>query len=401
MTLANGKALRVAFGETVAELGKSDPRIVVLDGDLGSSTRADIFENAHPDRFFQMGIAEQNLLGAAAGMATVGFIPFVSTFACFAVARALDSIRVLIAQPKLNVKIVGGYSGLLAGMTGKTHLIFDDIAIMRAMPGMTVVVPADEVETRQAIAAITAYEGPVYLRLTRQASPLLFDDSYRFELGQAAVVRPGSDVTVFATGTQTVRAFEAAELLAAEGIDVHLVHVPTLKPLDADGIVAGGPGHRIRGHLRRGEHHRGPGRRGGRGPHRPLPGDGQAPRPGRHLRGVRSGRGAAGEVRPIGDQDGRGHPGVRPRPPGMTNAAGRPAGRQSNDPVAGGRDHDRPGQVPTRRQGRHHPRGRRGHRLRPGLRPGQRRRRRRHRGAHPGARGAGGGQGAQPRAAAP
>ena len=237
MTLAPGKPLRVAFGETVAELGKSDPRIVVLDGDLGSSTRADIFENAHPDRFFQMGIAEQNLLGAAAGMATVGFIPFVSTFACFAVARALDSIRVLIAQPKLNVKVVGGYSGLLAGMTGKTHLIFDDIAIMRAMPGMTVVVPADEVETRQAIRAITAHRGPVYLRLTRQASPLLFDDSYCFELGKATVVRPGSDATVFATGTQTVRAFEAAELLAAEGIDLHLVHVPTLKPLDADGIV--------------------------------------------------------------------------------------------------------------------------------------------------------------------
>ncbi len=238
MTLANGKALRVAFGETVAELGKTDPRIVVLDGDLGSSTRADIFEDAHPDRFFQMGIAEQNLLGVAAGMATVGLIPFVSTFACFAVARALDSIRVLIAQPRLNVKIVGGYAGLLAGMTGKTHLIFDDMAIMRAMANMMVVAPADEVETRQAIIAIAAYEGPVYLRLTREASPVLFDDSYRFELGKAAVVRPGGDATVFATGTQTVRAFQAAELLAAEGIDVHLVHVPTLKPLDADAIVA-------------------------------------------------------------------------------------------------------------------------------------------------------------------
>lgn len=237
MSLANGKAPRVAFGETVAELGRSNPRIVVLDGDLGSSTRADIFENAHPDRFFQMGIAEQNLLGAAAGMATVGFIPFVSTFACFAVARALDSIRVLIAPARLNVKIVGGYSGLLAGMTGKTHLMFDDMAVMRAMPKMTVVVPADEVETRLAVKAITDYDGPVYLRLTRQASPVLFDDTYRFEIGKVAVVRSGSDATVFATGTQTVRAFQAAELLAAEGIDLHVVHVPTLKPLDADGIV--------------------------------------------------------------------------------------------------------------------------------------------------------------------
>ncbi len=237
MTLAPGKALRVAFGETVAELANTDPRIVVLDGDLGSSTRADIFENAHPDRFFQMGIAEQNLLGAAAGMASVGFIPFVSTFACFAVARALDSIRVLIAQPKLPVKIAGGYAGLLAGMTGKTHLIFDDLAIMRAMANMVVVAPADEVETRQAIKAIVEHPGPVYLRLSRESSPVVFGDDYRFELGRSTVLREGKDVTVFSTGTHTARAFQAAEILAGKGIDVHLVHVPTLKPLDQEGIV--------------------------------------------------------------------------------------------------------------------------------------------------------------------
>ena len=237
MTLAPGKALRVAFGETVAELGDSDPRIVVLDGDLGSSTRADIFENAHPERFFQMGIAEQNMLGAAAGMATVGFIPFVSTFACFAVARGLDSIRVLIAQPKLPVKIAGGYAGLLAGMTGKTHLIFDDLAIMRAMANMVVVAPADEVETRQAIKALVDHPGPAYIRLSREASPILFDEAYRFELGRSTVVRRGTDVTVFSTGTHTVRAYQATQILAGEGIDVHLVHVPTLKPLDDEGIV--------------------------------------------------------------------------------------------------------------------------------------------------------------------
>lgn len=237
MTPAPSKALRVAFGEAVAELGETDPRIVVLDGDLGSSTRADIFEAAHPDRFYQMGIAEQNLLGVAAGMATVGFIPFVSTFACFAVARALDSVRVLIAQPRLNVKITGGYAGLLAGMTGKTHLIFDDVAIMRAMANMTVVAPADEVETRQAIRAMVDYDGPVYLRLTRPATPILFDDRYRFELGKSTIVREGGDVTVFSTGVHTTRVFEAAEILAGEGIDVHLVHVPTIKPLDEDGIV--------------------------------------------------------------------------------------------------------------------------------------------------------------------
>ncbi|HEX9977782.1 MAG TPA: transketolase C-terminal domain-containing protein [Acidimicrobiia bacterium] len=237
MTLTKGKALRFVFGETVAELGETDPRIVVLDGDLGSSTGADIFEKAHPDRYFQMGIAEQNMLGVAAGMATIGFIPFVSTFACFAVARALDSIRVLIAQPRLNVKITGGYAGLLAGMTGKTHLMFDDVAVMRAMANMVTVAPADEVETRQAIRAIVAYDGPVYLRLTRSDSPILFDDSYRFVLGRSTVVRQGDDVTVFSTGVHTTRVFEAAQLLADDGIEVHLVHVPTIKPLDEEGIV--------------------------------------------------------------------------------------------------------------------------------------------------------------------
>ena len=237
MTLTMGKPLRVAWGEAVAELGTTDPRIVVMDGDLGSSTRADIFEAAHPDRFYQMGIAEQNLLGAAAGMATVGFIPFVSTFACFAVARALDSIRVLIAQPKLPVKITGGYSGLLAGMTGKTHLIFDDIAIMRAMANMVTVCPADEVEVRQATKAIVDYDGPVYLRLTRPNEKIIFGDDYQFELGKAVTIREGGDVTVFSTGTHTARVLKAADILAADGIEVKLVHVPTIKPLDIEAII--------------------------------------------------------------------------------------------------------------------------------------------------------------------
>ena len=238
MTLPIGQPLRVAFGEAVADLGKENERIVVLDGDLGSSTRADIFEEAHPDRFYQMGIAEQNMLGVAAGMATLGLIPFVSTFACFAVARALDSVRVLIAQPELNVKITGGYAGLLAGMTGKTHLMFDDVAIMRSMGHMVVIAPADEVEARQAIRVMAEHEGPMYVRLTRPATPILFEDNYRFELGKTTVVREGSDLTVFSTGVQTTRVFEAAEVLAEEGIDIHLVHVPTIKPLDVAGVVS-------------------------------------------------------------------------------------------------------------------------------------------------------------------
>lgn len=237
-SLPQGKALRVVMGETITELAATNDRIVVLDGDTGSSTRTDIFEAAYPDRFFQMGITEQNMLGMAAGMATLGLIPIVSTFSCFIVSRAHDSIRVLIAQPKANVKMMGGYAGLLAGMTGKTHLIFDDISIMRSMANMTIVAPVDEVETRSAIKAIIDYDGPVYFRLNRPNTPILMDDDYTFELGKAVTVRDGNDVTVFSTGTQTTRAYAAAETLAEDGIDVHLVHVPTVKPIDVAAVVA-------------------------------------------------------------------------------------------------------------------------------------------------------------------
>jgi transketolase len=235
--LAAGKSLRLVFGETITHLATTNPRLVVLDGDTGNSTYTSLFEAEYPDRFFQMGITEMNMLGMAAGMATLGLVPIVSTFSCFIVSRAHDSIRVLIAQPKANVKMMGGYAGLLAGMTGKTHLMFDDISIMRAMANMTVVAPADEVETRNALKAIIDYDGPVYFRLTRPNSPILFDDDYEFELGKTVTVRKGSDVTVFSTGTQTSRAYEAAEALALDGIDVHLVHVPTIKPLDVDAVV--------------------------------------------------------------------------------------------------------------------------------------------------------------------
>jgi transketolase len=237
MSLPAGRALRAVFGESVAEIAGRDPRVVMLDGDVGVSTRADIFESAYPQRFFQMGIAEQNMLAAAAGFASVGFIPFVSTFACFAVARALDSIRVLIAQPKLNVKIVGGYAGLLAG---KTHLMFDDVSIMRAMANMSVVAPADEIETRQAIQIAVEVEGPMYLRITREVSPLLFDSNYRFEFGKGVVVRDGGDVSLVSTGVQTCRVIEAAEILSQRGVEALVLHLPTIKPLDSDAIIEAG-----------------------------------------------------------------------------------------------------------------------------------------------------------------
>jgi transketolase len=201
--------------------------------------QTDIFQQAYPDRFFQTGIAEMNMHGMAAGMATVdGLIPIVSTFSAFIASRAHDSIRVLIAQPNLNVKLMSGYSGLLAGMTGKTHLLFDDVSIMRAMANMVVVCPVDEVETRSALKAIIEYDGPVYFRLNRGNTPIIFDDDYEFELGKVVTVREGTDITVFATGSHTSRAYEAADELAADGIDVHLVHVPTIKPLDVAAVVA-------------------------------------------------------------------------------------------------------------------------------------------------------------------
>jgi len=238
MALPAGKALRVVFGETVTELADRDPRIVVLDGDGGPSTGAAMFEAAHPDRFLQMGIAEQNMLGVAAGLATVGFVPVVSGFACFVVGRAFDSIRVLIAQPRLNVKIAAGYTGLLTGRTGKTHQMFDDIAIMRSLPDVSVLAPADEVEAAQAIRAMIAADGPFYLQLTREASPVLFPAGYRFELGRAVRLRDGCDVTLVSTGVQSVRVHEAAEILARRGVAATVLHVPTIKPIDTDSIVA-------------------------------------------------------------------------------------------------------------------------------------------------------------------
>ncbi len=237
MTLPMGRPQREIFGETLASLADTDPRIVVVDGDVASSTRADIFEKAHPDRFLQMGIAEQNMMGAAAGLATMGLVPFISTFVSFAVVRSLDQVRVLIAQPGTNVKITPGYAGMFTGQTGMSHIIVDDLAIMRAMPGMVSVAPADDVEAAQALRWAATYVGPCYVRLGRDATPRLFGDDHVFTFGKAEVVRDGSDVTLISTGAQTARTVDAAELLAADGIDAHVLHVATLKPIDVEAIV--------------------------------------------------------------------------------------------------------------------------------------------------------------------
>lgn len=231
------KALRVIWGETLVEMAQTNPDILVLDGDLASSTRADIFAQAYPERFLEMGIAEQNMMGVAAGLATMGFVPFISTFAAFAANRDLDQVRVVVAQPSLNVKITGAYSGMLTGKTGKTHQDVSDIAVFRAMPNMVIVAPADAVELQQAMYAIVEYQGPVYLRLTRDPSPVIFDEGYRFEIGRGVILREGEDISIISTGVQTVRCLEACDMLAQEGVGVYLLHLPTLKPVDKAAIV--------------------------------------------------------------------------------------------------------------------------------------------------------------------
>lgn len=231
-------AQRDAFGKTLIALGREYPELVVLDGDLANSTKADLFADAIPERFLQMGIGEQNMVSVAAGLATVGLVPWISTFTAFVVKRAADQVRVQVAQTHASVRLVGSYSGLLTNRTGKSHQSIADLTLMRAIPDMVVVAPADGVEAAQAMAALQTYQGPSYLRLNREPSRAIFDDGYRFQVGRGVVLREGADVALLSTGVQSGRALEAAELLAAEGIQAHVLHLPTVKPLDEAAIVA-------------------------------------------------------------------------------------------------------------------------------------------------------------------
>lgn len=231
-------ATRDAYGEALAELGAVNENIVVLEADLSKSTKTNDFKKVYPERFFNMGIAEQNLLGTAAGFAAAGKIPFASSFAVFATGRAYDQIRNSIAYPNLNVKIAATHAGLTVGEDGGSHQMLEDIALMRALPNMTVIVPADGVETKQAVKAAAEYEGPVYIRMGRPKVPVLFGDDYKFEIGKGVVLKEGGDVTLVATGIMVSKAVEAAELLATEGISAAVVNISTIKPLDADLIIA-------------------------------------------------------------------------------------------------------------------------------------------------------------------
>jgi transketolase len=232
------EAQREVWGQTLVEIGAKYPELLVLDGDLANSTRAEIFEAAYPERFLEMGIAEQNMVGVAAGLATVGFVPWLSSFAVFLTSRVLDQVRMSVAQTNLNVKLCGGYAGIMTGKTGKTHQEVGDIAVYRALPHMKVIAPADTVELRKAMWAMMEDPSPTYLRLTRDALPVIFGDDHPFEIGKAYVVREGHDVTIMSYGPQTIRALDAAEQLAREGISAHVLHVPTIKPLDEGAIIA-------------------------------------------------------------------------------------------------------------------------------------------------------------------
>ena len=232
------KALRDVFGDTLVSLGSSNPNVVVLDADLANSTKADKFAMAYPGRFLQMGIAEQNFVGVAVGLASMGFVPWLSSFTVFFTHRAIDPIRMLVAQTHANVKIGAAYAGLLTGLTGKTHHDVQDIAITRAMPDMTVVAPADAIEGEAIIRWATEYEGPVYVRLARDASPNVFDEQYRFVPGKTISLKEGSDVLLISTGPQSVRCLQAAELLHGQGISAGVLHLPSIKPVNKEEIVS-------------------------------------------------------------------------------------------------------------------------------------------------------------------
>lgn len=231
-------ATREAYGKALVELGRQNEQVVVLDADLSKSTMTAYFAKEFPQRFFNMGIAEQSLMGTAAGLALSGKIPFASTFAVFAAGRAYDQVRNGIAYPKVNVKIAATHAGLTVGEDGASHQAIEDIALMRAVPNMTVIVPADGEETRQAVFAAAAHQGPVYLRLGRPAIPVIYNADYQFQIGRAHTLRQGKDAAIIACGVMVHEALKAAEELAAAGLEVMVVNMSTIKPLDREAVLA-------------------------------------------------------------------------------------------------------------------------------------------------------------------
>ncbi len=231
-------ATRDAYGDALVALGKKRDDVVVLDADLSGSTKTGKFAKAFPDRFFNIGIAEQDMMGTAAGLAIGGKLPFASTFAVFATGRAWEQIRQSICYPNLNVKIVASHAGVTVGEDGGSHQSLEDIAVMRVLPHMTVIVPADGPETLQAIEAVAEYKGPCYVRVGRNKVPTLFGEEYKFRIGKAHVFHEGKDVVVIACGIMVAEALKARELLSTEGIDAGVINMSTIKPIDADAVIA-------------------------------------------------------------------------------------------------------------------------------------------------------------------
>ena len=232
------KSTRQAYGEALVELGKINENVVVLDADLTKSTKTNLFQKEFPNRHINVGIAEADLMAMAGGMATCGKIPFASTFAMFAAGRAFDQVRNTIAYPRLNVKVAPTHAGISVGEDGGSHQSVEDIALMRAIPGMVVLSPADATETRKMVFAAAEYEGPVYLRMGRLDTEVLFDeDNYQFQIGKINTIKEGKDLTIAATGILVEEALKAQEILAKEGISTRVLNVGTIKPLDEETII--------------------------------------------------------------------------------------------------------------------------------------------------------------------
>ncbi len=238
MTTRFGMPTREAYGRTLVRLGEVNPDIVVLDADLSRSTLTVLFAQAFPERFFEMGIAEQNMIGTASGLAVSGKVPFVSTFAVFGGGRVFDQLRMCVAYPRTNVKIAVSHSGLTVGEDGASHQAIEDVALMRSLPGFSIIVPADEYQASWAVEAAANHVGPVYLRLGRPKVPLVYSPDERFELGKARVVREGSDLTIVANGTMLHPAIEASEQLRKEGLQARVLDLHTVKPIDRTALVS-------------------------------------------------------------------------------------------------------------------------------------------------------------------
>lgn len=231
------KATRQSYGEALRELGKENSNVVVLDADLAGATKSDIFKKEFPERFFDIGIAEQDMIGTAAGMATCGKIPFASTFAVFATGRAYDQIRNSVCYPNLNVKICGSHAGVTVGEDGATHQMLEDINIMKGLPNMTVFCPSDDVQTKWAVKEASKINGPCYIRTCRLASNIIYGENQKFEVGKAVQIGEGTDATVFATGVCVAEAIRAKEELEKRGIHIRVIDVHTIKPIDKDMII--------------------------------------------------------------------------------------------------------------------------------------------------------------------